>query len=69
MKFLAVSSPDRPQEDRLQDVSDMGRLVKAHSAPTISAEAARIAELGYAGGGKAIQGLIADLLASRPVTI
>jgi hypothetical protein len=65
----AATSPDRPQEDRLQDVSDISRLVKAHWTDADATETRRIAELAHPGAADKLDRLISDLLAGRPVTI
>jgi hypothetical protein len=70
MKSIAATSLTRPQEERLIDVADIGRLVKAPSWTSADhAEAVRIAALAYPGAGAELARLVADLLANRPVTI
>jgi|SRR5450432_357216 hypothetical protein len=69
MKFVAAASLDRPQEDRLQDVSDISRLVKTRWTDADAAETRRIAELAHPGAAADLDRLISDLLAGRPVTI
>src|SRR5450432_3245611 len=69
MKFVAATSSDRPQEDRLQDVSDISRLVKARWTDADAVDTRRIAELAHPGAAADLDRLISDLLAGRPVTI
>ena len=69
MKFVAATSPDRPQEDRLQDVSDVSRLVKTGWTEADSVEALRIVSLAHSGAAQELDRLISDLRAGRPVTI
>jgi len=69
MKFVAATSLDRPQEDRLQDASDVARLARSHWDATTAAEARRIADLAHPGAGAELDRLVADLLAGRPVTV
>jgi hypothetical protein len=69
MKYLAATSPSRPQEERLIDVSDISRLAKAHWSEEEAQEALRIVELAFRGAGRALERLVGDLLANRPVTI
>lgn len=69
MKLVAATNPDRPQEDRLQDVADIGRLAKSHWNPATALEARRIADLAHPGAGAELERLVGDLLAGRPVTV
>jgi len=69
LKFIAATNTTRPQEDRLVDVSDVSRLVKKRWSAEDAGEARRIAELAWKGAGEALQALVEDLLAGRPVTV
>jgi hypothetical protein len=69
MKFVSAVNKERPQEDRLQDVSDIGRLVKQGWREDDAAEARRIADLSYPGAAAELQRLVDDLLAGRPVSV
>ncbi len=70
MKFCSATAVTRPQEDRLVDVADLSRLVKAPSwTEADQVEATRITQLAYAGAGEELRRLIDDLRNNRPVTI
>lgn len=69
MKFIAATNNERPQEDRLQDVSDISRMVKTRWSEAFATEARRLAELAYVGGAADLNKLVSDLLGNCPVTV
>jgi hypothetical protein len=69
LKFLAASSRERAQEDRLQDAADLARLLKANWTEEETTEATRLVALTRPGGDSEFIGFVADVHAGRPVTI
>jgi hypothetical protein len=69
LKFLAASSRDRAQEDRLQDAADLARLLKATWTEEETIEAERLVALTRPGGDVELGRFAADVRAGRPVMI
>jgi hypothetical protein len=69
LKFLAATSPQRAQEDRLQDAADLARLVKRGLSDDEQKEAERIAALTRPEAAEELAAFAADVRAGRPVSI
>jgi hypothetical protein len=69
LKFLAASSRERAQEDRLQDAADLARLLKSNWTDEETTEAERLVALTRPGGDAELGRFVADVRAGRPVTI
>jgi hypothetical protein len=69
LKFLAASSRERAQEDRLQDAADLARLLKSDWTDEETTEAERLVALTRPGGDAELGRFVADVRAGRPVMI
>jgi hypothetical protein len=69
LKFSAIVSPDRPIEDKYQDIADVGHLIRGGLSPDEEASARRVAALAYPGAGDDFTSLLGDLRAGRAVRI
>ena len=69
LKFLSAISPTRQQLDKMQDVTDLGHIVRQRWTIKHQAEALRLVERSYAGGGSELGKLVDDIQHGRPITI
>lgn len=69
LKFLSSTSRTRAHLDRLQDATDIGRVVKASWTDGDAREARRLVELWNPAAGAELDRLVDDLLHDRPITI
>ena len=69
LKFLSAISMTRQQLDKMQDVTDLGHVVRQSWTPKHMAEARRLVERSYPAGGDELEKLIDDIQNGRPITI
>lgn len=68
MKFAAMLSPNRQDEDKFQDAHDFMRVIKSN--PNLDeAKLAHLGDLVFPGGGKRLLALVADVRAGRKLVL
>jgi len=69
LKFASASSTARPREDRLVDLADLLRLLRAGLSPAEDRAARALARTAYPGAAKDFDKLVDDLRHDRPITL